>query len=73
MQLAAYLHKFDVTAADLARKLGINDSMISHIIAGRRQPSALLAKAIERETDGKVPKYELRPDVFDAPKRRAAA
>lgn len=72
MQLAAYLEKHE-SAADLARKLGISDGMISHIIYGRRKPSPAMAKQIERATEGRVRRHELRPDIWDAPKRRAAA
>lgn len=72
MQIADYLRKHDLTASDLARTLGITRSMVSHLIAGRRSPSALLAKEIDRATKGRVAKHELRPDVFDAPRRRAA-
>lgn len=71
MKLSAYVQTHEC-AADLARRLGISDGMISHIICGRRKPSTDLAKEIERVTGGKIAKHELRPDVWDAPKKRAA-
>jgi DNA-binding transcriptional regulator YdaS (Cro superfamily) len=72
MQLAAYLEKHDLSQAAFARKAGCSKAFISHIIADRRKPSPEVARAIERASDGKVPKHELRPDIWDAPKRRAA-
>jgi DNA-binding transcriptional regulator YdaS (Cro superfamily) len=35
--------------------------------------SAELAVSIESATDGKIPRWKLRPDLWDAPKKSGAA
>lgn len=55
----------------LARAIGVTPAMVSQWVLGQRPISALSAKAIEIATKGKVCRHHLRPDIFDAPKRRA--
>lgn len=38
----------------LAQQLGVDASLVSHWLAGRRQPPAAVAEAIERLSDGAV-------------------
>ena len=72
MQLAAYLEKHNLSQAEFARKAGVSRALISHIVAGRRKPSPDTARALERASRNLVSKSELRPDIWDAPKRRAS-
>ena len=54
---------------EMAQYLGITDTYMSLLIHGKRRPSAQMAVAIARATQGLVTMYELRPDIFvDAPK-----
>lgn len=48
----------------MARELGISKTWLSLIISGRQPPSAVLAVAIERYTNGQVRRSLLRPDLF---------
>ena len=72
MQLSAYLQKQDISATRFAKGIGISKSMVTLLLQGKRRPSPGLAKTIERATGGEVARHELRPDVWDVPKRRAA-
>jgi DNA-binding transcriptional regulator YdaS (Cro superfamily) len=47
-----------------AKKVGITKTWLSQIISGRQIPSAPLCVLIERHTQGKVKREELRPDIF---------
>jgi DNA-binding transcriptional regulator YdaS (Cro superfamily) len=47
-----------------ALKLGITKTYLSLIVSGRRVPSPPLCNLIERHTQGKVKREELRPDIF---------
>jgi DNA-binding transcriptional regulator YdaS (Cro superfamily) len=72
MQLADYLKKHAISATRFAKQVGKSKSMMTLLLQGKRRPSPELAKEIERQTGGVVPKHELRGDIWDAPKRRAA-
>jgi len=48
----------------MARKLGISKTWFSLVVSGRQPPSAVLAVAIERHTNGQVRRTLLRPDLF---------
>jgi len=49
---------------EMADKLGISPTWLSLLINGSRQPSAALARKIEKATKGLVPAKTLRPDLF---------
>lgn len=49
---------------EMAEHLGISKTWMALLIAGTRTPSAVLAKKIERATQGLVKRKELRPDLF---------
>jgi DNA-binding transcriptional regulator YdaS (Cro superfamily) len=49
---------------EFARKLGITKTWMSLLISGRQIPSPALCILIERHTQGKVKREELRPDIF---------
>lgn len=51
----------------VAKKAGCSAGTLYQIALGNKQPSAKLANEIHRATRGRVPRGELRPDVFGAP------
>ncbi|WP_373700718.1 transcriptional regulator [Neisseria dentiae] len=51
--------------ASLARKLGVQRSTVNSWIHGRNKIPPEAAIKIEKITDSKVTKKELRPDLFD--------
>ena len=50
---------------ELSQAAGISISYASEILAGKRRPSAALARLIEEKAG--IPRHLLRPDIFDAP------
>lgn len=52
--------------AKIARAIGYSQVMVNRVRNGARI-SAEMAVAIDKATDRRVSKYELRPDLFDAP------
>ena len=64
------------TQKEAAKLLNMSQPGIHKWLSGKCQPSPKAAVAIERATQGKVTRYELRPDVFgpapDAPDQRTA-
>ena len=70
MQLAEYLAKSDMNASELARRIGVSRQMVSQWIHGIRQVAAERVLTIERETDGKVSRHELRPDIYPRERKR---
>ena len=48
--LAEYLTAHHLPQRSLAERLGVTESAVSHLVAGRRLPSRSLAVLIERET-----------------------
>jgi len=73
MKLRDYLSANGLSASAFAGMVGTAQPTISRILNGKRRPSPSMAREIERITGGKVRRHELRPDLWDAPKRRAAA
>lgn len=52
----------------LKRKLGMSSySRLHGILKGTSRAGVERAKQIEAETDGAIRRWELRPDVWDAP------
>lgn len=49
---------------EMAEYLGITQTWLGLLINGTRKPSWVLAKKIEKATQGFVSAEELRPDVF---------
>jgi DNA-binding transcriptional regulator YdaS (Cro superfamily) len=49
---------------ELARKVGVSKTWMSLLTSGRQVPSPELAHSIERHTQGKVRRQDLRPDLF---------
>lgn len=73
MNLQAYLDQLPHGGrAELAGKAEISAVYLWQIAKKKRLPSPEVAKAIEDATDGAVKRHELRPDIFDAPRKKAA-
>ena len=51
--------------SEMAKHLGITGTWMGLLISKRRRPSPMLAKKIEKATQGLVTAKELRPDLFD--------
>lgn len=57
----------------LAAKLHVHPSLISQWVTGRLDVAARHCLPIEEATDGKVTRYDLRPDIFGQPEKRKRA
>ncbi|MCL4525208.1 MAG: helix-turn-helix domain-containing protein [Gammaproteobacteria bacterium] len=55
------------TQATLARSLGVTPGMIYQWLSGRRRIGAETAVRIEQATQGAIPRWELRPDLWERP------
>lgn len=56
--------------AAMAKKLGITKTWMSLLVSGRQKCSPELALKIEQETQGKVTREDLRPDLFGTGEKR---
>ncbi len=54
--------------AALAEEMGCSQQQISYLMKAK-SISAEMALKLHEATDGKVSKYQLRPDIFDANRR----
>ena len=61
MNIKEYLFRNDITASDLARKIGVTPAYFLLIKNGKLKPGRYLAKAIELATSGQVTEKEMRP------------
>lgn len=59
-----FLDKPRGAKSELAKALGISRTWMALMISGQRVPSPELALEIERLTEGKVRRVDLRPDLF---------
>lgn len=69
--LKTFRAKNDLTLGDMAGRVGSSPATLSKIETGRQPVSPELAIAIEIDTKGEIKRYELRPDLWDAPSRAA--
>lgn len=63
--LRAYRTRENVTLAAIAAKLGVNKATV--LRWEQRGVSAERAVDIERVTNGAVPRWAMRPDIYSAP------
>lgn len=59
MKLIAWQKKNKISNKELAERVMIHVSLLTHMKMGRRRPSPDLALRIEKATDGKVSRMEL--------------
>ena len=69
MDLKQYFFDAPLSKKDFAEQIGVNVSMIYHIMSKARKPSAELAAKIEKVTEGLVTKEELLFPDESPPKR----
>jgi len=66
MDIRSYLAETGHTQAEFAKAVGVTQSMVGHWLNGRCRIVAEKAVEIERATNHRVSRHELRPDVFGA-------
>jgi DNA-binding transcriptional regulator YdaS (Cro superfamily) len=49
---------------EAARRLGLSDAMVGHILSGIRGISVRVAQSIESDSGGRVSRSDLRPDIW---------
>ncbi len=62
MDLKTYLET--ATQTELARRLGVTQGLVHQWVTGKTRITAERCRDIERVTEGKVTRGELRPDIF---------
>lgn len=50
---------------ELAEKVGSKSSYLKLVALGHNRPSPELAKRLDSETKGLVPKEQMRPDIYE--------
>lgn len=73
MDLKTYFEKTDVAQTELARKIGVTPGMVWQWVHSHRPIAAENVLKIEKATEGKVSRHELRPDLYPREIARAAA
>lgn len=63
-KISSYRAERNLSRSDLAVEWGVTAEAIRLFEAGARQPSPHRALAIERITEGRVTRADLRPDIF---------
>jgi len=66
-----YRENLGVSVRECAKRLGVSAPSVSRIERGLQQPSPDLSRLIEEATG--VPRWQLRPDIWDAPRPRRRA
>lgn len=62
------------TQVELAQRLGVRQSTLWHwLVRAKKGVPAEHVIAIEKATRGAVRRYDLRPDIFPAPRQRGEA
>lgn len=62
-----------LTQKEFGDLVGASQGLVSQWLSGDTQITAERAKTIEEATKGAVKRHELRPDIFDAPRKRVSA
>lgn len=65
MTIRDYLTEEGITAAEFGRRINVSRSQMIRYITGERRIPAERAIEIERASDGKIRREELRPDLFN--------
>ncbi len=74
MLFAKWLEIAGMTQAEVAQKLNVDESMVSHLKSGNRKPAAPLAQAIVNLSHGKVSLEEaLFPEQYGKNGKDSAA
>ena len=54
----------EVQRKSLAERLKTSTEYLRLVLSGHKKAGPLLAKKLDKETDGKVKKDQLRPDIY---------
>lgn len=71
--LRLYRESLKLDPAAFAKSLGIAESTLRSLENGNRTITAERAVEIEERTKGGLTRHQLRPDIFDPPRKKAAA
>jgi len=52
------------TQAEFARACGISQGLVSQFLSGHKRPGWKTCQKIEKVTNGRVTRYQLRSDIF---------
>lgn len=63
--LREYRDQSGLTLEEMGKRIGVTKASVSRIEAGIQHPSPDLARTIETVTG--IPKWQLRPDLWDRP------
>jgi DNA-binding transcriptional regulator YdaS (Cro superfamily) len=64
MQLQKYLEKEGISQAEFARRIDHTPGLVWQWLNKRRPIAAEQVLKIEKATEGKVSRYDLRPDLY---------
>lgn len=70
MKLKPYRRKHELSQQDMAHQLRCTQGWFSRLELGLVKPSAELAVRIEKITNGEVPRWEYRRDLWEKPGRQ---
>jgi len=62
--LARRMADLAISQATMAKLIGKSAAIVSQWVTGNKRISAESAYAIERATEGRITRMELRPDIF---------
>ena len=65
MKLNEYLDKHEISQSSFATKIGVTQGMVYQWLTRSRPVSPEKCVAIEKETNGKVSRKDLRPDDWE--------
>lgn len=69
--LKKYLKDTGLTQTEFAEKAGVNQGLVSQWLSGKLKVSAERVIAVERATEGKLSRHDLRPDIYPRDDRAA--
>lgn len=64
MGISKYLAKNKLSQDGFAKQIGVSQGLVWQWITGKTRITVERAIEIERKTDGKITRHELRPDIF---------
>ena len=65
MNLKEWMTETGTTQLDLSQRIGVTQGVVWQWVNGRARVPAERAVAIEKATEGKVRRTDLRPDIFE--------
>jgi DNA-binding transcriptional regulator YdaS (Cro superfamily) len=62
--IQAYIERHGLTQTEFAKRIGVDQSMVSQWVTHRRPISPEAAMKIEQKTNGEISKADLRADLW---------